>query len=126
MATELKRLKGRKTGVRGRFESIYSEPRGEAIALRLPQSLDERLRKAVGWQSKDDNDKLKAAVEAAIKKFLGETEADIDQEILRDAAQIAIAIKQAAIAREEKKKSKADADLINKWLGEIEQLSVLV
>jgi hypothetical protein len=50
----------------GRFESKYEEPRGNAIALRLPQSLDVELRKVVGWNSKEDNAALKAWIEAAI------------------------------------------------------------
>lgn len=50
----------------GRFVSCYAERRGDAIALRLPQSLDRRLRDAVGWQSKADNKALTAWVEAAI------------------------------------------------------------
>lgn len=54
----------------GRFASHYEEPRGEAIALRLPKSLDEKLRQVVGWHSKADNPALKAWVEAAILEKL--------------------------------------------------------
>ncbi|PSN19879.1 hypothetical protein C7271_04975 [filamentous cyanobacterium CCP5] len=54
----------------GRFVSCYAERRGDAIALRLPQSLDRRLRSAVGWQSKADNKALTAWVEAAISEKL--------------------------------------------------------
>jgi hypothetical protein len=54
----------------GRFASPYAERRGEAIALRLPQSLDQSLREIVGWQSKADNSSLKAWVEAAIAEKL--------------------------------------------------------
>ena len=55
---------------KGRFASPYPERRGEAIALRLPQSLDRSLREMVGWQSKADNASLKAWVEAAILEKL--------------------------------------------------------
>ena len=54
----------------GRFASPYTERRGEAIALRLPQSLDQSLREIVGWESKADNATLKAWVEAAIAEKL--------------------------------------------------------
>ncbi|MGJ3246818.1 MAG: hypothetical protein ACFE0I_12170 [Elainellaceae cyanobacterium] len=50
----------------GKFERKYPERRGQAIALRLPQSLDAEVRKVVGWQSAADNAALKAWVEAAI------------------------------------------------------------
>jgi hypothetical protein len=55
---------------RGRFASPYNERRGAAIALRLPQSIDQSLRKIVGWRSKADNPTLKAWVEAAIREKL--------------------------------------------------------
>lgn len=54
----------------GRFDSHYHEPRGEAIALRLPKSLDTELRQTVGWASREDNPALKAWVEAAIAEKL--------------------------------------------------------
>lgn len=54
----------------GRFISCYTERRGDAIALRLPRSLDRQLRQAVGWQSKADNKALTAWVEAAIAEKL--------------------------------------------------------
>lgn len=54
----------------GKFEQKYPEPRGEAIALRLPQSVDAELRQIVGWSSKEDNPTLKAWVEAAILEKL--------------------------------------------------------
>lgn len=54
----------------GRFISCYPERRGDAIALRLPKSLDRQLRTAVGWQSKTDNKALTAWVEAAILEKL--------------------------------------------------------
>lgn len=54
----------------GRFLSCYPERRGDAIALRLPQSLDRRLREVVGWHSKADNKALTAWVEAAILEKL--------------------------------------------------------
>lgn len=43
----------------GKFGSPYKEPRGKAIALRLPQSLDEAVRAAAG-------DNLKSWIEDAI------------------------------------------------------------
>lgn len=43
----------------GKFGSPYKEPRGKAIALRLPQSLDEAVRAAAG-------DDLKSWIEDAI------------------------------------------------------------
>lgn len=57
-------------GEAGRFASMYSERRGNAIALRLPLSLDQALRQVVGWESKDDNAVLKAWVEDAIAEKL--------------------------------------------------------
>ena len=56
---------------RGRFSSQYKERRGETIALRLPESLDQQLREAAGWKSKDDNRALKDWVEQAIAEKLG-------------------------------------------------------
>lgn len=60
----------RPRGAAGRFVSRYVEKRGNAIALRLPQSLDSRLREAIGWRSKADNKMLTAWVEAAIQEKL--------------------------------------------------------
>lgn len=57
-------------GQAGRFASMYAEKRGDAIALRLPLSLDQALRQVVGWQSKADNAVLKAWVEDAIAQKL--------------------------------------------------------
>lgn len=57
-------------GSAGRFASHYSERRGEAIALRLPLSLDRALRQQVGWQAKADNPQLKRWIEAAIAEKL--------------------------------------------------------
>ena len=54
----------------GQFISRYVERRGNAIALRLPQSLDHQLRETVGWHSKADNKALTAWVEAAILEKL--------------------------------------------------------
>lgn len=51
---------------KGTFESQYKEKRGQPIALRLPQSLDGQLRDAIGWQSSEDNPKLKQWIEKAI------------------------------------------------------------
>lgn len=58
----------------GRFVSYYAEKRGDAIALRLPKSLDERLRHAVGWRSKADNKALTTWIEAAIAEKLQQVE----------------------------------------------------
>lgn len=60
----------------GRFISHYSERRGQAIALRLPQSLDQTLRQAVGWRSKADNPVLTAWVMAAIQEKLQRQQAE--------------------------------------------------
>ena len=51
---------------KGTFESQYRERRGQPIALRLPESLDARLRDAVGWKSSGDNPQLKQWIEEAI------------------------------------------------------------
>ncbi|MBD0334941.1 MAG: hypothetical protein ICV62_05595 [Cyanobacteria bacterium Co-bin13] len=66
-------------GEAGRFASMYEEKRGDAIALRLPVSLDQALRQAVGWQSKADNATLKAWIEEAIVAKLEQ-----EQEVLGD------------------------------------------
>jgi hypothetical protein len=57
---------------KGTFESQYKEKRGQPIALRLPQSLDGQLRDAIGWQSSEDNPKLKQWIEKAIAARLSE------------------------------------------------------
>jgi hypothetical protein len=57
---------------KGTFESQYKEKRGQPIALRLPQSLDEQLRDAIGWKSSEDNPKLKQWIEKAIAARLSE------------------------------------------------------
>lgn len=54
----------------GRFGQAGKEPRGEPIALRLPQSLDQQLRATVGWVSADDNPRLRAWIEQAIVEKL--------------------------------------------------------
>ncbi len=54
----------------GRFGQKGNEPRGAAIALRLPKSLDLQLRQAAGWQSKADNAALRRWLEAAIAEKL--------------------------------------------------------
>jgi hypothetical protein len=53
---------------KGRFQSPYTERRGEPIALRLPLSLDQAVRCAVDWRTTEDNTCLKAWVEQAIKE----------------------------------------------------------
>ncbi|MEM9009216.1 MAG: hypothetical protein AAGE59_37660 [Cyanobacteria bacterium P01_F01_bin.86] len=68
-AVESKQLRQPRTAT-GQFVSHYVERRGNAIALRLPQSLDHQLRETVGWQSKADNRALTAWVEAAILEKL--------------------------------------------------------
>ncbi len=55
---------------RAQLVSPYAEPRGEPISFRLSRSLDLALRSAVGWKSKADNPKLKAAVENALLLWL--------------------------------------------------------
>lgn len=65
-------------GQSGRFSSRYAERRGDAIALRLPLSLDQTLRQVVGWESKADNAVLKAWVEAAIAEKLSRCEESAD------------------------------------------------
>lgn len=62
-------------GSAGRFASHYSERRGDAIALRLPLSLDRGLRQQVGWQTKADNPQLKSWIEAAIAEKLSREQA---------------------------------------------------
>ena len=57
-----------------KFQSQYKERRGEAIALRLPLSVDEKVRAAANWQDKADNPKLKAWIEAAIREKLARDE----------------------------------------------------
>lgn len=54
----------------GVFASPYTEPRGAAISLRLPKTLDEQLRAHVCWHSVIDNPQLRAFVEAAIQEKL--------------------------------------------------------
>jgi hypothetical protein len=54
----------------GQFVSRYAERRGQAIALRLPLSLDHQLRATAGWRSKADNKQLTAWIEAAILEKL--------------------------------------------------------
>ena len=51
---------------KGKFESQYKEKRGQPISIRLPESLDQKLRDAVGWESSADNPKLKHWLENAI------------------------------------------------------------
>ena len=51
---------------KGTFESQYKERRGQPIALRLPGNLDKKLREVVGWESGEDNPKLKQWIEEAI------------------------------------------------------------
>ena len=53
-----------------KFQSQYKERRGDAIALRLPLSVDEKVRAAANWQDKADNAKLKAWIEAALREKL--------------------------------------------------------
>lgn len=55
---------------KAKFQSQYKERRGDAIALRLPASLDEQVRAAAAWQDKTDNPKLKAWIEAALREKL--------------------------------------------------------
>ena len=57
----------------GKFESQYKEKRGQPISIRLPESLDQKLRDAVGWSSSADNPKLKQWLEDAIAARLSES-----------------------------------------------------
>ncbi len=57
---------------KGTFESQYKERRGQPISIRLPESLDQKLRDAVGWKSSEDNPKLKQWLEDAIMARLSE------------------------------------------------------
>ena len=57
---------------KGTFESQYKERRGQPISIRLPESLDQKLRDAVGWESSADNPKLKQWLEDAIAARLSE------------------------------------------------------
>ena len=59
---------------KGTFESQYKERRGQPIAIRLPESLDARLRDAVEWKSSEDNPKLKRWIEEAIAARLEESQ----------------------------------------------------
>lgn len=52
----------------GMFQSPYEERRGDAIALRLPVSLDAQVRQAAGWQSKADNIALRDWIEGACQQ----------------------------------------------------------
>jgi hypothetical protein len=65
--------------VKGTFASQYSEKRGEPISLRLPKNLDKKLREVVGWQSKEDNLKLKIWVENAIAEALRENGVNLEK-----------------------------------------------
>lgn len=52
---------------KGQFGQKTTEKRGDAIALRLPASLDAQVRTAAGWQSSADNTALRDWVEGACK-----------------------------------------------------------
>ena len=58
---------------KGKFESQYKEKRGQPISIRLPESLDQKLRDAIGWESSADNPKLKQWLEDAIAARLSES-----------------------------------------------------
>ena len=67
-----KSLSGNKQprNAQSKFQSQYKERRGDAIALRLPVSLDEQVRTAANWLDKTDNPKLKAWIETALREKL--------------------------------------------------------
>lgn len=65
--------------VKGTFASQYPEKRGEPISLRLPKNLDKKLREVVGWQSKEDNLKLKMWLEKTIAEALREKGDDLEK-----------------------------------------------
>ena len=48
---------------KGQFGQKSTERRGDAIALRLPASLDAKVRQAAGWQSAADNISIVKAIE---------------------------------------------------------------
>jgi len=52
---------------KGKYGVKAGELKGDAIALRLPASLDVQVRESAGWSSKGDNDLLRAWVEGACK-----------------------------------------------------------
>jgi len=54
----------------GNFAVKGPEPRGPALALRLSASVDQGLRRAVGWQNKENNPQLRDFVENAVKQAL--------------------------------------------------------
>jgi hypothetical protein len=54
----------------GNFSVKGPEPRGPALALRLSASVDTELRRAVGWQSKENNPQLRDFVEEAVRQAL--------------------------------------------------------
>ncbi len=58
----------------GKFASQYKERRGNTISIRLPKSLDEATRTAAGWNSTEDNPKLKHWIEDAIAERLKKLE----------------------------------------------------
>ncbi len=62
---------------KGKFKSKYKEKRGNAIALRLPESVDQATRTAAGWNSPADNPKLKHWIEDAIAEKLKKLEREI-------------------------------------------------
>lgn len=51
---------------RGRFDSPYKERRGDPISLRLPVSLDQKLRDRCG----NDRAKIRAFIEEALREKL--------------------------------------------------------
>jgi hypothetical protein len=73
---DMKQQPRAKTGI---FASPYNEPRGEAIALRLPRTLDEQLRGTVGWLGTEDNPKLRAFIEEAVREKLAKQSANDNQ-----------------------------------------------
>ncbi|HEY9600004.1 MAG TPA: hypothetical protein V6C85_00215 [Allocoleopsis sp.] len=131
------------------FISTHSEPRGEAIALRLPISLDEKVRAAAGWTPVEGDDKdpevklrkqynnsklrkwLESALSAAVEDG-GETLTKVEPEttaqpgaelspLVLDAINDSLEKKRIAIARERKAKP-PNQKLIEEWEAEIEEL----
>lgn len=63
-------LKGRvKDPETGKIKSGYEEPRGNAIALRLPLSLDEEVRRLAAERGVSAGEWIRAAIAAHVKEI---------------------------------------------------------
>jgi len=71
---------------KGKYGVKAGELKGDAIAFRLPASLDAQVRDFAGWKSKGDNALLRAWVEGACKdRVSGSASSGIDFRILSKA-----------------------------------------